>query len=133
MADMLACVALHVRFKLTPIFIRPRKVAFGRIVVVAIKSPMINTTSTLRPPTFRAASTRGAVQALFETERPGAVALDVTEGVVVGISTPGGVDHFPYAVGACDTVDTQHANVPDTMIGIVVDHHGNTINTKMVR
>ncbi len=81
---------------------------------------------------FRAASTGGVVPALFKTERPGAVALDVAEGVVIGISTPRGVDHFPYIVGACDTVDTRHADVADMMFGFVVDHCGNTIDTKMV-
>jgi hypothetical protein len=132
MANTLACIALHVWFKLTPILIRSRKAAFGRIGVAAIKSPTINTASTLKLPMFGATSTWGAVPALFETECSGAIALDVVEGVVIGISIPGSVGHFPYVIGVCDTVDARRAYIPDAMFGIVVNHHGNTVDTEMV-
>jgi hypothetical protein len=115
-----------------PILIRSRKAAFGRIGVAVIKSPTINTTSTLEPLIFGATSTWGPVLALFEMKCSGLIALDVAEGVVIGIGIPGGVDHFPYVIGACDTVDAQRAYIADAMFGIVDNHHGNTINTEMV-
>ncbi len=128
--NMLACIALHVWFKLMPILIRSCKAAFGRIGVALIESPTINTGSTLEPPTFGATSTWGAVPALFEMECSGAIALDVAEGVVIGIGISGSVDHFPYVTGACNTVDAWRTYVADAMFGIVVNHHGNTVDTE---